>query len=99
MELQRRKQIRIALERLRQPLAITAQRVRAAALYVRDDGEAVTGRGLVKDRAVLPLLEMIGRLRDRDGLRFDVHRTPLCPVPGIADANGGGGAADGHDGT
>src|SRR6185312_7304004 len=73
MQLERRENVRITLQRLLETAPILAHGLRSAGLQVGDDGEAVARGCARKDRAVLSLRQLVRRLGERDCLWCDVH--------------------------
>src|SRR5215831_14622359 len=60
MELEWRERVGVSLQRFRQSVPVTADRLCPPWLDVRDDREPITRRRLGKDRAVFPLFEVVG---------------------------------------
>jgi hypothetical protein len=59
VELEWRKHVRVNLQRFRQSVPITADRLCSPRFDFRDESESITRRRLWKDRAVFPLFETV----------------------------------------
>ena len=87
VELERRETCGFGLERLREPLAVAAHRLRRARLDVRDDREAVASGGLREDGPYFPFSRWSVDFGMATALGFDLHtRAQYRGGAGVASA-------------
>ena len=80
MELERREDVRVRLQRFREIVPVVADGLCPSRLDFRDDREPITRRRLGIDWTVFPLFEVIGLLWYHDCCWFDLHLN--CPFLG-----------------